>query len=837
MGGDHKCPVCSATFTRPQHVVRHMRSHTGDRPYKCQHCGDQFSRSDLLSRHINKCHVGEKLPGGAVANDTHGRRKGLNANATRATTSKQACDQCVQSSLPCDGCNPCAKCVQRKIRCTFVKFHRQTAPIGPGHNRSGNPSSPTTHHPSPPHQQVPTFNSASTNAYGPVYGSYNSSVGSLNYPTHHTSDDDPFILHPAPGSSSYAANYRAQQSDLHRRASLPSFPVPGQPWIGGWHENGETGEGPNSLQFNVDTGNHFAFNVGGDYRDQSFILRHPHAQQPHQPPYSHQSHHQHHSNSHPHASSTTSLNSYSSSSSSSHDGSRPGTASDTSSVIDDPPSRPGTSSSFTDSLSGSRPGTSASGSLNGHSGTSEHSGNAGFSNAFGLLSLDDPAVIAGLATDGAPFFSHLNHMTVDSHLNNPTGSTGLPLDAVASIGTGMGLRNDPDATPMPIGEAQAMGLIGPGVGPNPTSTMTTTSHQHQQQQFPRGRPSTGHGRNSTWGPNAAGELGAPGRETETRELREFWKAYMRTPLSGPGGTAGGVLGAPHPDMHLLSPGGNNSSTSPYRRQRVSSLPSVKTPTAISDEDRYAAGFVGFNAPYGAKYPQQQPPPLLIPPTHRNQAGNANHQQTQNVQYPAAPGNAATTMHTHTNAEDLRSYEAAVLARKAPLNLSMEGLGGKMRRKAANDNNNARMTSSSSSASPNLPSAAQSQGSGSSPSSGSSADSSPAIPQSMPASESGLHADGGDGGDSASRRPSFKRGASQVLEKGGSGKLARRTSSSRYDTLDHEYDYGEPASLLTPFEATNGISISDLLNSQSLSLFGIEADNSAGSGGLQATASI
>lgn len=26
MGGDHKCPVCDATFTRPQHVARHMRS-------------------------------------------------------------------------------------------------------------------------------------------------------------------------------------------------------------------------------------------------------------------------------------------------------------------------------------------------------------------------------------------------------------------------------------------------------------------------------------------------------------------------------------------------------------------------------------------------------------------------------------------------------------------------------------------------------------------------------------------------------------------------------------------------------------------------------------------
>src|SRR6266540_817916 len=68
MGGDHKCPVCQATFTRPQHVARHMRSRkfpmltcappndpsssanlvlspdTGDRPYKCQYCGDQFAR-------------------------------------------------------------------------------------------------------------------------------------------------------------------------------------------------------------------------------------------------------------------------------------------------------------------------------------------------------------------------------------------------------------------------------------------------------------------------------------------------------------------------------------------------------------------------------------------------------------------------------------------------------------------------------------------------------------------------------------------------------------------------------------------------------------------------
>ncbi|KAH9991754.1 hypothetical protein BJV77DRAFT_1068184 [Russula vinacea] len=58
---------------------------TGDRPYKCQHCGDQFARSDLLSRHINKCHPNEK----PLVSSTPSRRKGT-SSASRATTSKQA---------------------------------------------------------------------------------------------------------------------------------------------------------------------------------------------------------------------------------------------------------------------------------------------------------------------------------------------------------------------------------------------------------------------------------------------------------------------------------------------------------------------------------------------------------------------------------------------------------------------------------------------------------------------------------------------------------------------------------------------------------------------------
>ena len=115
-------------------------SDTGDRPYKCQHCGDQFARryayknfthvftwfwpypppdgcislSDLLSRHVNKCHAGDKPPTTTAPT----RRKGAHgASSTRATTSKQACDQCVMATRPCDGANPC--CTYYFSRCLF----------------------------------------------------------------------------------------------------------------------------------------------------------------------------------------------------------------------------------------------------------------------------------------------------------------------------------------------------------------------------------------------------------------------------------------------------------------------------------------------------------------------------------------------------------------------------------------------------------------------------------------------------------------------------------------------------------------------------------------------
>ncbi|KND86634.1 Hydrogen peroxide stress regulator 1 [Tolypocladium ophioglossoides CBS 100239] len=44
------CPHCGRTFKRTEHLERHVRTHTKEKPFVC-HCGAAFSRRDLLTRH------------------------------------------------------------------------------------------------------------------------------------------------------------------------------------------------------------------------------------------------------------------------------------------------------------------------------------------------------------------------------------------------------------------------------------------------------------------------------------------------------------------------------------------------------------------------------------------------------------------------------------------------------------------------------------------------------------------------------------------------------------------------------------------------------------------
>jgi hypothetical protein len=54
-------PPCALSFTRSEHLARHIRKHTGERPFQC-HCSRRFSRLDNLRQHAQTVHVNEDIP-------------------------------------------------------------------------------------------------------------------------------------------------------------------------------------------------------------------------------------------------------------------------------------------------------------------------------------------------------------------------------------------------------------------------------------------------------------------------------------------------------------------------------------------------------------------------------------------------------------------------------------------------------------------------------------------------------------------------------------------------------------------------------------------------------
>ncbi|EXL55998.1 hypothetical protein FOCG_03712 [Fusarium oxysporum f. sp. radicis-lycopersici 26381] len=50
------CSYCHRTFHKTEHLLRHERSHTGEKPYRCDTCGRGYARSDVLLRHVRYFH-------------------------------------------------------------------------------------------------------------------------------------------------------------------------------------------------------------------------------------------------------------------------------------------------------------------------------------------------------------------------------------------------------------------------------------------------------------------------------------------------------------------------------------------------------------------------------------------------------------------------------------------------------------------------------------------------------------------------------------------------------------------------------------------------------------
>ncbi|KAH7194511.1 hypothetical protein DER44DRAFT_844232 [Fusarium oxysporum] len=102
-GAGFACPRCSKTYKRREHLQRHAASHTSLRPHRCSFCGQSYQRADVLKRHALACQT--KVRTGEVS--------------ATASSSRRACDLCVQQKKACSTGQPCEHCRRKSVQCIY----------------------------------------------------------------------------------------------------------------------------------------------------------------------------------------------------------------------------------------------------------------------------------------------------------------------------------------------------------------------------------------------------------------------------------------------------------------------------------------------------------------------------------------------------------------------------------------------------------------------------------------------------------------------------------------------------------------------------------------------
>ncbi|KAI1639473.1 hypothetical protein F4809DRAFT_648556 [Biscogniauxia mediterranea] len=138
----YQCADCKRRYSRPEHLARHIQTHTLGKRFFCQVCGKAFARADLLKRHTAN-HEND--------GDTTKKRRRVDASPGAGRVS-HACRPCATARVKCEEIKPCTRCRNRNLNCESASSEAGSAAAmhllhlsANAHNNIGGPGPASNH--------------------------------------------------------------------------------------------------------------------------------------------------------------------------------------------------------------------------------------------------------------------------------------------------------------------------------------------------------------------------------------------------------------------------------------------------------------------------------------------------------------------------------------------------------------------------------------------------------------------------------------------------------------------------------------------------------------------